>query len=354
MTDNEAGLDKSEILQRIGAAKRKLGRDLVILSHFYQDDDIVRFADFVGDSLQLGREASRQRDARYIVFCAVSFMAEMARILALPEQAVLHPESGARCPLAEMAQIDRVQAAWDGLKDLGHRLIPVVYVNSNADLKAFCGRNGGLVCTSANADRVFRHVFSQDRSVFFFPDENLGRNTAWRVGVPDASIALWDPEQGVNGMGGRDASAPPKVFLWKGHCYVHTVFLPSDVRSVRDAYPGITVIVHPECRQDIVFMADASGSTSFIRDSIEKSAPGSKWAVGTEFNFVDRLKRDNPDKFVIPLKKSGCSDMAKVSPWKLLHILEGLVDGELRGKVIVDGETAGEARTALERMLDIS
>ncbi len=353
MSNNESELNRAEILERLAAARKRLGRDLVVLAHFYQDDDVVRFADFVGDSLQLGQKAAVQRDCRYIVFCAVSFMAEMARILALPEQEVLHPEPGARCPLAEMAGIDKVLAAWDALNGMGHTMIPVVYVNSNADLKAFCGRNGGLVCTSANADTVFRHVFSQGASVFFFPDENLGRNAARRVGVPDDSITLWDPERGANGTGGNGLT-PPKVFLWKGHCYVHTDFLPADVQRVRELYPGISVIVHPECTQDVASIADAAGSTSFIKNAIEKSAPGSKWAVGTEFNFVDRLKRENPDKLVIPLKRSGCSDMAKVSPIKLLHVLEGLIDGELRGRVFVDADIVRDARTALERMLGLS
>ncbi len=352
MSIEEPPFEKKEILARIEQAKNKLGKDLIILAHFYQHDDIVRSADFVGDSLQLAEQASKRRDAPYIVFCAVSFMAEMARILCSPEQEVLHPEPLARCPLADMTGIEQAETAWTELNGLDKKIIPVVYVNSNANLKAFCGRNEGLVCTSSNARQVFEYVFSKKASVFFFPDENLGRNTAHSLGIEDNEIFLWDPARGKKGAG-KDFLKKTKVFIWKGYCYVHTEFLPSDIKEVRNENNGIKLIVHPECTPEVVALSDFAGSTSFIKNTIERSEPGSKWAIGTEWNFVNRIKMQNPDKFIIPLKESVCGDMANVTPQKLLHVLDGLTEGKLYGRVTVEGGITEDSRTALERMLKI-
>jgi quinolinate synthase len=352
MSAEESPFDKKEILERIGHAKNRLGKDLIILAHFYQKNDIVRFADFVGDSLQLAEQASKRRDAPYIVFCAVSFMAEMARILCSPEQEVLHPEPLARCPLADMTWVEQAEAAWTELKPLDKRIIPVVYVNSNANLKAFCGRNKGMVCTSSNAKQVFNYVFSKGASVFFFPDENLGRNTSHALGITDHKTFLWDPEIGRKGTS-EDVIKKVKVFLWKGYCYVHTEFLSSDIKGKRKKYDGIKLIVHPECSPAVVELSDFAGSTSFIKNTVAKSEPGSKWAIGTELNFVNRIKRQNPDKFIIPLKKSACSGMGKVTPQKLLYVLEGLIEGNLYGRVTVEDAIVEDARSALKRMLEI-
>lgn len=352
MIAEESPVDKKEILKRIGQAKKRLGKDLIILAHFYQNDDVVRFADFVGDSLQLAEQASKRREAPYIVFCAVSFMAEMARILCTPEQEVLHPEPMARCPLADMTRVEQVEAAWTELKPLDKKIIPVVYVNSNANLKAFCGRNEGSVCTSSNAKQVFNYVFSKGASVFFFPDENLGRNTSHALGIMDNETLLWDPEIGTKGTS-EDFLKKVKVILWKGYCYVHTEFLASDMKGKRKKHDGIKLIVHPECSPEVAEGSDFAGSTSFIKNMIEKSETGSKWAVATELNFVNRIKRQNPDKFIIPLKKSVCSEMGKVTLQKLLYVLEGLIEGNLYGRVTVEDAIVEDARSALKRMLEI-
>lgn len=344
--------ERAEIIDRIAAAKERLGKDLFILAHFYQHDDIIRFADFVGDSLQLAQVASRQGDARYIVFCSVSFMAETARILASPDREVLHPEPDARCPLADKAEIKTVEAAWSALRGANREIVPVVYVNSNADLKAFCGRNGGFVCTSSNAGRIFEHILGRGASIFFFPDENLGRNMARRLGIHDDEMATWDPDREGGIQGGSAENA--RVLLWKGFCYVHTEFLPSHIMAVRREYEGIKVIVHPECTAQVVFLSDFAGSTSFIKSTVEESPPGTKWAIGTEINFVERIDRENPHKIIVPLRGSRCGEMARVTPSKLLELLEGLAAGQCPGRVVVEGDTAKDAKIALERMLEVS
>jgi quinolinate synthase len=354
MSIEQPSLAREEILKRIESAKNKLGKDLIILAHFYQHDDIVQYADFIGDSLQLAQRALKRRDAKYIVFCAVSFMAEMARILCLPEQKVFHPEREAICPLAEMAAIDEVEAAWSTLQKTGRKIVPVVYVNSRADLKALCGRNGGLVCTSSNAKKAMEHVFLQGAVPFFFPDENLGRNTAHSMGIGNEEIFLWDSLERISNTG-RESIENVKVILWKGFCYVHTVFKASGIEAVRKAHgEDINIIVHPECIPEVVRLSNYVGSTSFIKDIVERAPSGSKWAIGTEINFVNRIKRGNPDKLVVPLREWGCREMAKVTSLKLLNILESLVEGRPLQEVIVDPEMAKYAKIALERMLEIS
>lgn len=352
MGDENLFSGKEALFERLTAAKEKLGKDLLLLAHFYQHDGIVRYADFVGDSLQLAEKASQHRDAKYIVFCSVSFMAETARIICAPEQEVLHPEPRARCPLADMATIEHVEAAWTELKSLRKKVIPVVYVNSNADMKAFCGRHGGMVCTSSNVKRIFKHLLAQGASVFFFPDGNMGRNVSRELGIGDEEAFIWDPEKG---LGERKAEIPEKarVFLWEGFCIVHRMMGRRDIERLRKEHEGIRIIVHPECTPEVYSLADYAGSTSYIKSTIDASEPGSKWAIGTEWNFVNRLKTGNPDKLVIPLREERCKEMAKVTPEKLLHILEGLMEGTLYNRVTVDEEIAREAKTALRRMLEI-
>jgi len=340
------------VLDGIAGAKERLGKDLLLLAHFYQHDDIVRYADFVGDSLQLAEKAAASPDARYIVFCSVSFMAETARILCRPDQEVLHPEPHARCPLANMASIEQVEKAWEALSSLGKKIIPVVYVNSNADLKAFCARHDGMVCTSANVKKIFSHVLSRDASVFFFPDENMGRNVSASLSLSGEEMFLWDPERGL-GRTGPGSPDKARVFLWEGFCIVHRVMGAPDVSKVRAEYPGIRVIVHPECTPEVYNQADLSGSTNFIKTTVDKSPEGSKWAIGTEWNFVNRIKRENPGKLIVPLREERCKEMAKVTPEKLLRVLTGLVRAELPGRVAVDEAVAREARIALARMLEI-
>ena len=344
--------DRDEVLARIGRARERLGKEVLILAHFYQNDDIVRFADFVGDSLQLARMASAHKDARYIVFCSVSFMAETARILCAPDQEVLLPEPASRCPLADMAALGQVEAAWDALKSFHKTIIPVVYVNSNADLKAFCARNGGMVCTSSNVNKVFHHILSQDKSLFFFPDGNMGQNVCRDMGVDMDGIALWDQERGVAALG-KSNPADARVFLWEGFCIVHRVMGVHDIEDVRKRHDGVKVVVHPECTPEVYGLADFAGSTSFIRNKVETAEPGTKWAIGTEWNFVNRIAAENPDKLVIPLREERCREMAKTTPRKLLHILEGLVAGKRFNRVEVDPELGREAEVALKRMLDL-
>jgi quinolinate synthase len=343
---------EKDVLQRIGEAKMALGKDLLLLAHFYQADDIVRFADFVGDSLQLAQQASQSQQARYIVFCSVSFMAETARILCRPEQEVLHPEPKARCPLAEMADINRVEEAWRQLSSLGKKIIPVVYVNSYADLKAFCATHDGLVCTSANVKRIFSHLLSQGASIFFFPDENMGRNISHDIEIDKGEIFLWNPEKGMDGTatGNPDRA---RVFLWEGFCIVHRMMGGRDIARLKREYEGIRIIVHPECTPEVYTLADLAGSTNFIKRTVDASEAGSRWAIGTEANFVNRIRKENPDKLIIPLREERCREMAKVTPEKLLAVLEGLLRGKLVNRVTVDPKIAQLARVALNRMLEI-
>ncbi|HOC45218.1 MAG: quinolinate synthase NadA [Syntrophorhabdaceae bacterium] len=347
-------ISQEQINERIAATRKTLGKDLVVLAHYYQNIHIVRSADFVGDSLQLAQSASRQVDAKYMVFCAVSFMAEMARILCKPHQKVFHPELAAKCPLAEMAVKSDVEIAWEFLKGTGRRIIPVVYVNSRADLKAFCGKNEGFVCTSSNAGKVMNFVLSQGAVPLFFPDENLGRNTAHTMGITDDEMFLWEPFTDISQ---KNASfiAGKKVILWRGFCYVHVAFKPSDIEDVKKTYgDDINIIVHPECISDVVQRSDYVGSTSYIKNTVEAAPAGSKWAVGTEINFVNRIKDDNPDKLVVPLKEWGCREMAKVTSRKFLGVLENLVQGKPQPEVAVDPDDAKYAKIALERMLSIA
>lgn len=348
----------TELEARIREAKAALGRSLVILGHHYQRDDVIQFADFRGDSLKLSREAANTPDARYIVFCGVHFMAETAAMLAQPDQVVLLPDREAGCFLADMAEREEVERAWAELgqvMDVEREVMPVTYVNSAADLKAFCGRRGGGVCTSSNAQHVLSWALERRRRVLFFPDQHLGRNTARRAGIPLQEMLLWDPHRS---FGGHDVSElrQARVFLWRGCCNVHQRFLPEHVISWRERESDIRVIVHPECRMEVVDLADEAGSTAYIVRRVEEAPPGTKWAIGTEFNLVNRLREEHPEQFIASLspEPSYCETMNLITLEKLARVLEGLLQGDVVNPIIVPPEIARFARVALERMLEVS
>lgn len=338
----------------IGEIKAALGERLVILGHHYQRDDVIAFADFCGDSLQLARDATRT-DAQFILFCGVHFMAEVAAILAQPGQHVLIPDLTAGCYLADTATPDAVQAAWDALDAaLGNaeaEFTPITYVNSSAALKAFCGAHGGLVCTSGNAEAVLRWALAQRPRVFFFPDQHLGRNTARRMGITLEEMLLWD----VRRAPGAEEIRRAQVVLWPGACNVHQRFRPQHVHAARAQYPGIRVIVHPECTMEVVNLADDSGSTAHIIKQVQAAPAGTQWAIGTESRLVHRLRRQRPGQTIVSLADVPpyCATMGQITLPSLAQVLEALARGELLNQVSVDSGTAHWARIALERMLAV-
>jgi quinolinate synthase len=341
---------------RLTHLKSQLGREMVILGHHYQRDEVIQFADFRGDSLKLSRDAANCREAQYIVFCGVHFMAQTAAILAQPGQIVLLPDLEAGCPLADMAVLADVERVWAELgevMDVESEVMPITYVNSAANLKAFCGRHGGSVCTSSNAGPVLAWALEQRPRVLFFPDQHLGRNTAKRMGIPLEEMLLWNPGQP---FGGHDEEAiqGARVFLWRGWCAVHQRFSPEDVTLWRERVPDIRVIVHPECMMEVVDLADEAGSTAHIIRRVEASPPGTKWAIGTEFNLVSRLRDEHPDKFIVSLSASPsyCETMGRITLEKLVRIVEGLARGEVINRITVPPDVAHFARVALERMLE--
>jgi quinolinate synthase len=339
------------LFQDIEKARIDLGSDAVILVHHYQRDEIVRFADFTGDSLELSREAAAQKRARYIVFCGVNFMAETAAMLCAPKQTVLLPAGDAPCPMARMVDAEQAEEAWDRLSEAWDGdLLPITYQNSTAGVKAFCGRHGGAVCTSSNAQRLFRWALGQKGHLIFFPDEWLGTNSALALGIPRHEIVAWDPGD-VEGSLARSRVA--KVVVWKGYCHVHTFFTVEQVREARTRYPGVRVIVHPECPVDVVAAADAYGSTSQIIRYVEDAPAGSVIAIGTEINMVARLAVQHPDKTVVPLTRSLCGAMYRTTPVGLRDALLSCVTGHPIHVVRVDAETRKWANVALERMLSM-
>lgn len=344
--------DDRALAERARSVRAALGKRLVILGHHYQRDEITALADFRGDSLQLAREAART-DAEIIVFCGVHFMAEVAAILARPGQRVLIPDMTAGCYLADTATAQGVQAAWTALDTaLGNadsQVTPITYVNSSAALKAFCGQHGGIVCTSGNADRVIRWALDQRPRIFFFPDQHLGRNTALKLGFGHEDMLTWDEHHPPVAASLRHS----RIYLWPGACNVHQRFRPHHVAAVRTRHPGIRVVAHPECRADVVALADDSGSTAQIIRLIEAAAPGSQWAVATESRMVYRLQSEHQDQLIIPLADVPpfCSTMSQTSLANLTATLEALQNEELRNEVTVEPETARWARVALERML---
>ncbi len=355
LPENYVELSEQELDDRIAQAKAQLGSRVVILGHHYQRDEVVKFADYRGDSLKLSRLAASRKEAEYIVFCGVHFMAESADILRDEHQVVILPDLNAGCSMADMASIDQVEVCWEEISSrMKGKIVPVTYINSTAAIKAFVGRQGGSVCTSSNARKVMEWALKRGEKGLFIPDEHLGRNTAYRMGIPLNEMAVWDPHEELGGLT-EDEIQHARVILWKGNCSVHQRFLPQHVERTRKDYPGIQVIVHPECRWDVCELADAVGSTEFIIKKIAEGGPGSKFAVGTEIHLVKRLAQENPDRLVISLDDCGClcSTMYRISPQHLCWVLESLVAGQVVNRVQVDEETRHWAHLALDRMLEI-
>jgi quinolinate synthase len=350
-------LGAEELQERIRDARRALGERLVILGHHYQRDEVIVHADFTGDSFKLARLATTRPEADFIVFCGVHFMAESANILAAPQQIVVLPDLDAGCSMAEMADIEDVLDCWDQVTMLvGESIVPITYMNSSAALKAFVGRQGGAVCTSSNARAVLDWAFARKERVLFFPDQHLGRNTGFRMGVPLEAMPVWDPHQP---QGGLSASAiqSSRIILWKGHCSVHTRLTPEMVDRRRAEMPGVRVVVHPECRFEVAQKADAIASTEGIIKLIAESSAGSQWAVGTELNLVARLGRElAPERKVVGLDDCYClcSTMYRIDPVHLLWALESLRRGVIVNRIQVPADVAPDALGALDRMLSIT
>jgi quinolinate synthase len=348
--------------ERIGRARAALGASTILLGHHYQRDEVIRFADFTGDSYKLSKVAA-ETDARFIVFCGVHFMAESADILARAGQQVILPDLNAGCSMADMAEITQVEDCWDALERAGltEETIPLTYMNSTAAIKAFCGEHGGLVCTSSNARAAFEWAFARGRRILFLPDQHLGRNTGYAMGIPLEEMAVWDPWAIQLGSlaGGltSDRLAQSRVLLWKGHCAVHQRFLPSHVDQVRASHPGIQVIVHPECRFEVCQKADAQGSTERLIKIVEQAPAGASFAIGTEIHLVNRLaRRFAPEgKKIITLDDTGClcTTMYRISPQHLAWALENLMEGRVVNRIQVRANVKRWARVALDRMLEV-
>jgi len=354
------GLSDEEMTVRIREAKAALGRRLLILGHHYQRDEVIAFADYTGDSFKLAKQVGRHPEADYIVFCGVHFMAESADVLCAPHQQVILPDLAAGCSMADMAEPEQLEMCWSELEQMGmmsgaSRVIPVTYINSAASIKAFCGEHGGVVCTSSNAEATLRWAWERGERIVFLPDQHLGRNTAYKMGVPLDQMVVWDPNEIWGGLE-PDAVEQASIILWKGHCSVHARFTVRQIETVRQQHPGVRVIVHPEVPWDVVQAADDSGSTEYIIRQVTDSPAGSTWAVGTEIHLVNRLARQlEPDRTVLSLDQFGClcSTMFRVSPNHLLWVLEGLVAGEVHNRVTVSDDQKRWTKVALDRMLSI-
>ena len=352
-------LSADELRERIGAARQELGDRLLILGHHYQRDDIIEFADFRGDSFKLAQQAAENSEADYIIFCGVHFMAESADILTTPEQSVILPNLAAGCSMADMAQPEDVYDAWDDLGQIvdTDRVIPITYMNSAASLKAFVGKNGGAVCTSSNATAVLEWAFEQGDQVLFFPDQHLGRNTGKRLGIdPRTQTAVWSPRK-INGGLTEERIEQSKILLWQGHCSVHIRFRVDQIERAREEHPGVRVVVHPECTQQVVDAADADGSTEFIINYVRNGPPG-VYAVGTEINLVHRLNEevapDGKTAFCLDPVICPCATMYRIHPAYLAWVTESLVEGRVVNPITVDDDTRKWARVALDRMLAIT
>jgi len=350
------GLDDAEMAGRIAAAKAALGERLLILGHHYQRDEVFRFADQTGDSFKLARQVALHPEADYIVFLGVHFMAESADVLSLPHQQVILPDLAAGCSMADMAAPDQLETCWEELSQMKVAgIVPVTYINSAASIKAFVGERGGTVCTSSNAAATLRWAFARGEKVLFLPDQHLGRNTAYAMGIPLDQMVVWDPDQIFGGLTPEEVGRA-RMILWKGHCSVHTRFTAAQVEQVRKQHPGIRVIVHPEVPWEVVQAADESGSTERIIKVVSESPEGSEWAVGTEVHLVNRLAAQlAPARTVVSLEPFGClcSTMFRVSPNHLLWVLEELVEGRVHNRIAVPEAQAHWTRVALDRMLAI-
>jgi quinolinate synthase len=360
------GLSDDEMDRRIASARAKLGRRLVILGHHYQRDEVIKFADYTGDSYKLAGQVSRHPDAEFIVFCGVHFMAESADVLSADHQQVILPDLAAGCSMADMADPDQLELAWNDLNEMigstgrsadgAQAVVPVTYINSAASIKAFCGEHGGVVCTSSNAAATLKWAWERGERILFLPDQHLGRNTAYKLGVPLDDMIVWDPNEIWGGLD-PDAVKRARIILWKGHCSVHTRFTVRQIENIRAQHPGVRVIVHPEVPWEVVQAADDSGSTEYIIRTVSQSAKGSVWAVGTEVHLVNRLADQmQPERTVLSLDQFGClcSTMFRVSPNHLLWVLEGLLAGEVHNRIVVPDERKYWTKVALDRMLSIS
>jgi len=370
------GLSDEEMDRRIAAAKAALGRRLVILGHHYQRDEVIKFADYTGDSYKLAQQVARHPEAEFIVFCGVHFMAESADVLSADRQQVILPDLAAGCSMADMAAPDQLETCWSELREMSsasrrslgaggqqsesgasqlQRVIPVTYINSAASIKAFCGERGGVVCTSSNAAATLEWAWRRGEKILFLPDQHLGRNTAYKLGVPLDEMVVWDPNEIWGGLDPEDVKRA-RIILWKGHCSVHTRFTVRQIENIRRQHPGVRVIVHPEVPWDVVQAADDSGSTEYIIGQVKSSPVGSMWAVCTEIHLVNRLAQQTaPDRTVLSLDQFGClcSTMFRVSPNHLLWSLEGLVNGEVHNRIVVPDEQKYWTKVALDRMLSI-
>lgn len=351
----------AELRRRIAQAREKLGGRLLILGHHYQQDSVMEFADFAGDSFELSRKAAAQKGIEYVVFCGVHFMAESADILTDESVRVILPDLGAGCSMADMASLNQTLDCWALLHELcpEQRIVPITYMNSSAAIKAFVGENGGAVCTSSNCRNVLQWAMGDGdqaarTKILFFPDQHLGRNTAYAMGYPHEKMVVWDP---LKDLGGNDEQAliNARFVLWKGHCSVHALFRPEHADQVRQKYPGMKVMVHPECSWDVVQKADLAGSTAYIVKQVENAPPGSQWAIGTEVHLVNRLKNRHPEQKIIVLSDCQClcTTMYRIDTAHLCWALENLVQGKVVNEIRVDPRTRQWALVALERMLAI-
>jgi quinolinate synthase len=365
-------LSDPELRLRIETAKQSLGKRIVILGHHYQQDAVIDFADFTGDSFELSRKAAEQTDAEFVVFCGVHFMAESADILTRPEVRVVLPDLGAGCSMADMANLDQTLDCWEQLQQTcpDQLIVPITYMNSSAAIKAFVGEHGGAVCTSSNCRNVLEWALrggahrepsgsaagpnGRKVKILFFPDQHLGRNTAHAMGYPLDKMVVWDPREDLGGNSERDLRNADFV-LWKGHCSVHQLFRPEHVDQVRAKYPGIKVMVHPECRFEVVEKADYAGSTAYIVKQVESAPPGSQWAIGTEVHLINRLAHEHPDQRIIVLSDCQClcTTMYRIDLPHLCWALENLLEGKVVNEIKVDDHTRKWALVALERMLAI-
>ena len=358
-------MSPGEIEAAIAIARAELGDRLVILGHHYQREEVIRWADLRGDSFKLCVDAAARPDAEFLIFCGVHFMAESADILSEPHQKVILPDLHAGCSMADMADIDQVEEAWDALMEVcqGQKIIPITYMNSAANLKAFVGRNGGAVCTSSNAQKIMDWALTPSdqggaggTKLLFFPDQHLGRNTAvLEMGFDLDDCLVWDPNRDRGGQS-ADALRRAPILLWKGHCSVHGTFLPIHVDNIRKQHPDVHVVVHPECTHDVVVKADSYGSTEKIRNIIAQGKPGDVFAVGTEINLVSRLAQEYPDRTVLSLNPNVCvcSTMYRIDGPHMLWVMDNLLEGKVVNQIVVPEPTASEAKLALQRMLDIA
>ncbi|MCQ6273544.1 quinolinate synthase NadA [Bacillus sp. V3B] len=345
-------MSTEELENKVREVKARLGNRLFIPGHHYQKDEVIQFADVTGDSLVLAQLSAENRDAEYIAFCGVHFMAETADVLTTEDQKVFLPDMRAGCSMADMADIHQTERAWEVLMDtFGDTIIPLTYVNSTAAIKAFVGEHGGATVTSSNAEKMVSWAFEQKERILFLPDQHLGRNTAFNLGVPLNEMAVWNPIE--NKFEYEGSLENVKVILWKGHCSVHENFTVANVHSVREQHPDMKIIVHPECSREVVGLSDLAGSTNYIINAIEKAEPGTSWAIGTEQNLVNRIIQQHPDKHIISLNPYMCSclTMNRIDLPHLAWSLDSIEQGDTKNIIKVEAEVAQKAKLALDRML---